>query len=267
MSGKDVAVIFFMLGFLLFVGIFCVIWVRLRKKWTIPQKNKELAEKQEYLHRGVGILPGFIEIVNIREFQSTHYYSSGTSAGSYIAPSVAVQIANRDGNFHNVTVIIHKKNGDIITDTNEIRFNIPPNSVMEQETTFHAESLKIKLGVWYIVGYTVDNFFYSIEPIVLETKTPLGSHCFVTTAAYDDPHHPIVASFRSLRDEVLVNYKVGQDFIEWYNRNGPRLAATMEQRPQLRAVARAILTPLATIVTAVRAAMEHFPRSKNKIDE
>ncbi len=88
-------------------------------------------------------------------------------------------------------------------------------------------------------------------------KTPLPAtfrapSCFVTTAAYGDAGHPMVESFRCLRDEVLINHKAGRSFIDWYNRKGPELAAMIEHRPLLRAVTRMLLTPLAKVVLAFR---------------
>ncbi len=56
----------------------------------------------------------------------------------------------------------------------------------------------------------------------MESKS--GATCFVASIAYDDPNHPDVLFLRGFRDNVLRNSKNGQAFIEWYWRNGPKLA-------------------------------------------
>lgn len=77
--------------------------------------------------------------------------------------------------------------------------------------------------------------------------------CFVTTAAYGSDHHPMVESFRSFRDEVLIHYSSGQKFIDWYDYHGPKLARIIEKKPLLCMISRAMLTPLALIINAIRA--------------
>ena len=68
----------------------------------------------------------------------------------------------------------------------------------------------------------------------------------------------MVESFRSLRDDVLVNYKSGRKFIDWYDCNGPSLASIIKQRPLLCTAARAILTPLAIVVNATRSVIKRL---------
>eukprot|EP00825_Cyclidium_porcatum_P013206 TRINITY_DN16953_c0_g1_i2.p1 TRINITY_DN16953_c0_g1~~TRINITY_DN16953_c0_g1_i2.p1 ORF type:complete len:201 (+),score=-3.01 TRINITY_DN16953_c0_g1_i2:191-793(+) len=84
------------------------------------------------------------------------------------------------------------------------------------------------------------------------------NRCFVTTAAYGDDNHPMVMTFRSMRDEVLVNHKTGRIFINWYNREGPELADMIVDRPLLRAGARVVLTPLALTIKAIRSIAGYF---------
>ena len=90
------------------------------------------------------------------------------------------------------------------------------------------------------------------------SNPPNTRACFVTTAAYGEDHHPMVESFRSLRDDVLVNYKSGRKFIDWYDCNGPSLASIIKQRPLLCTAARAILTPIAKVVNATRSVLKRL---------
>lgn len=82
--------------------------------------------------------------------------------------------------------------------------------------------------------------------------TRSSSNCSVTTAAFGNPQHPMVIEFRNLRDQVLVNFPAGREFIDWYNRHGPEIAVKLERSPAGRRMARCVLTPLATTIKAVR---------------
>lgn len=88
-----------------------------------------------------------------------------------------------------------------------------------------------------------------------------SSWCFVTTAAFGADHW-VVKEFKSLRDEVLDRYRLGKSFIDWYYRVGPRMAATIEDRPWLQATTRTALKAPAYAVhygrrisTAIRRAL------------
>ncbi|MDR3424222.1 MAG: hypothetical protein P4M13_03965, partial [Alphaproteobacteria bacterium] len=83
--------------------------------------------------------------------------------------------------------------------------------------------------------------------------------CFVTTAAYGDPKHPMVCEFRGLRDEVLVNFKIGRRFKNWYNEKGPKMASALEQHAALKPISRAVLTPLAQTVKCARKLIDSHP--------
>jgi hypothetical protein len=96
---------------------------------------------------------------------------------------------------------------------------------------------------------------------VAETKTKLDSSCFIATAAYQDPDHPMVQQLRFVRDEILSRSRPGRRFTAWYYRNGPRLAAVVRPRPALRLTARAILTPIARSVQASRSAAGFWRRA------
>jgi len=106
-----------------------------------------------------------------------------------------------------------------------------------------------KIQVTDITVEADDGTVFKVPP---PTVTFSSSSCFVVTAACGNEYHPTVTSFRSLRDEVLVNYSIGQKFIDWYYRNGPGLAEKIEPHPLACAIARAILTPFALVINALR---------------
>jgi hypothetical protein len=87
---------------------------------------------------------------------------------------------------------------------------------------------------------------------VVETSRHYKSACFIATAAYQDPDHPMVQQLRFVLDEILSRSRPGRGFTAWYYRNGPRLASVVRPRPALRLTARAILTPIARSVQASR---------------
>src|SRR5262249_21016400 len=103
---------------------------------------------------------------------------------------------------------------------------------------------------------------YPIREIIIRFPSGAGlfgpgnsstkNDCFVATAVYQDPHHPIVNEFRLFRDEFLARSKTGERVIGWYNRNGPKLAAVIKKMPSLRPAAKAILTPAAKGLSALR---------------
>jgi hypothetical protein len=78
------------------------------------------------------------------------------------------------------------------------------------------------------------------------------SFCFVATAAFQNPDHPLVQELRNVRDEILARSSPGRRFIAWYYRNGPAIADVVRPRPYLRVASRAVLTPIALAARANR---------------
>jgi hypothetical protein len=66
-----------------------------------------------------------------------------------------------------------------------------------------------------------------VRTFLSETKTS-ATKCFIATAAFENPHHPVVEDFRNFRDEVLVNTHAGRIFIKIYYRVSPTLAAALD---------------------------------------
>ena len=70
----------------------------------------------------------------------------------------------------------------------------------------------------------------------IESKS--GATCFVASVAYDDPNHSDVMFLRLFRDEFLSHCNFGQSFINWYWRNGPKLAKYVARSQILKNIAR-----------------------------
>lgn len=79
-----------------------------------------------------------------------------------------------------------------------------------------------------------------------------GGGCFVVTASYGDTNHPIVNEFRGFRDDILKPTTAGKAFVEWYYKHGPVIAAFIEDKPVLKAIARSVLRPLASVSRFLR---------------
>lgn len=77
------------------------------------------------------------------------------------------------------------------------------------------------------------------------TKT---SSCFIATAATGSYEHPMVQDLRSFRDQVLLQNQVGNNFVGWYYKYSPRVAALIERNQFYRFLTRNLFVrPLAFI--------------------
>ena len=78
------------------------------------------------------------------------------------------------------------------------------------------------------------------EARVFTTVTP----CFVATAAYGTPLAEEVGALRRLRDRYLMSNAPGRALVHAYYQVGAEVAEMIAKRPQWRAAAREMLTPL-----------------------
>lgn len=87
-----------------------------------------------------------------------------------------------------------------------------------------------------------------IAPAV-EKKSPEA--CFVVTATMGDETHPTVVLLRQFRSEILSGTTVGERFIRWYYKNGPKLAAAIKTSGYRRAVSYALIVAPAACVASI----------------
>ena len=73
------------------------------------------------------------------------------------------------------------------------------------------------------------------------------SPCFVATAAYGSPMADEIGALRRFRDRHLLNNGLGRAFVDAYYEHGPKAAAIIAEDEDLRAVTRALLTPVVAI--------------------
>ncbi|MGC8928029.1 MAG: MXAN_2562 family outer membrane beta-barrel protein [Myxococcota bacterium] len=72
-----------------------------------------------------------------------------------------------------------------------------------------------------------------------------GGFCFITTAVYGSPVHPIVYIYKSFRDTYLSKTVLGERIISYYYERSPILANFIKDKPIIRYSLAAILTPIA----------------------
>jgi hypothetical protein len=78
-----------------------------------------------------------------------------------------------------------------------------------------------------------------------------GGGCFVATATFGSPIHPVVEGLREFRDSRLRPSRLGAASIETYYRNSPVLACQFGRSAALRALARRAIRPAASSVRAL----------------
>jgi len=74
--------------------------------------------------------------------------------------------------------------------------------------------------------------------------SPGGGGCFIATAAYGTPMAKEVRSLCEFRDDVLLKYPAGRNFVEFYYKTSPPIADFIRNRPDLKAMVREALKPL-----------------------
>jgi hypothetical protein len=79
------------------------------------------------------------------------------------------------------------------------------------------------------------------EPAPQTTAKTKSKDCFVATAVFQSPDHPVVVGLRLWRDNVLRSSRAGRMFIGSYNAVGPKLAELVRRFPSSRPILRGFL--------------------------
>lgn len=96
-----------------------------------------------------------------------------------------------------------------------------------------------------------DSFDSSVEaviPVGTENEKPTAG-CFIATAAMGDYNHPTVIELRVFRDTWLERQPWGQQFIEFYYREGPKVANLISKSKVLRLVSFALIVQPLKFIT------------------
>jgi hypothetical protein len=124
------------------------------------------------------------------------------------------------------------------------------------------EPIRVSIGgliqdTHYFIGVrAVDGCAVAGPVSVGEITTPVREFatvtpCFVATAAYGTPLADEIGVLRRFRDRHLVNNALGRAFVDTYYEVGPKLASIIREHEDLRAVSRAVLTPLVALARAL----------------
>jgi hypothetical protein len=77
--------------------------------------------------------------------------------------------------------------------------------------------------------------------------------CFIATAAFGNPNDKQVVTLRRFRDQVLLNTKWGEKFVNWYYSWSPAVAKWVSSHNWLRAITRGILWPFVWFIDLAQA--------------
>lgn len=129
------------------------------------------------------------------------------------------------------------------------------------QAMFTAETLVSGLKPYHVYGQLQDGRVFEerigrARDLTVEIRSP---QCFIATTAFADEDHPTVQELRLARDEILVRTRSGRRFIDWYYRNGPKMAHVVGSSRILRAMCRGALRPIAWSTRVLRTALA--PRS------
>jgi hypothetical protein len=80
----------------------------------------------------------------------------------------------------------------------------------------------------------------------VQKKTEGG--CYIATMAYGDYNHPQVLILRSFRDNYLVKYLLGRQFIKFYYRYSPSWVEFLGHSPKINKAIRNLLDKIITII-------------------
>tara|TARA_R110002020_G_scaffold2447_3_gene11435 strand:+ start:3889 stop:4503 length:615 start_codon:yes stop_codon:yes gene_type:complete len=75
--------------------------------------------------------------------------------------------------------------------------------------------------------------------------------CFVVTATMGDESHPTVTLLRQFRSEILAGTVIGEQFINWYYKNGPTLAEVIKSSYYRRAISYLLLVVPAAFIASI----------------
>jgi prepilin-type N-terminal cleavage/methylation domain-containing protein len=100
-----------------------------------------------------------------------------------------------------------------------------------------------------------NNKNYGGAPPTTNPPSKAGYGCFVATAAYGQPDHPMVLLLRQFRDRLLLTWKGGKSVVRAYYAIGPFIAEKIKDRAWACLVARLFLLPF----TGIAFLMLHLP--------
>ena len=89
------------------------------------------------------------------------------------------------------------------------------------------------------------NIYFNSEKLNVNTT---NNNCYIATLAYNDINHPKVNSFRSFRDNYLLNYHLGILFIKFYYKLSPNIVSFLRPYKTINSFIRFLLDVLLIIL-------------------
>ncbi len=102
-----------------------------------------------------------------------------------------------------------------------------------------------------IISLMIKFCIASLGPRFDPSNQKASSQCFVATACFGSPTDYTVISLRRFRDDRLRRSRVGRNFIIWYDRHGPALAAWIVKRPLVRTQMKYVLRAVSSVLSFV----------------
>ncbi len=91
----------------------------------------------------------------------------------------------------------------------------------------------------------------TIPTVVPPTADGWGVGCFIATAAYGDPSHPMVQILRDFRDKQLVHWPGGVWFVKQYYQHSPAVADLIRERSGVMFIVRCLLAPFVALAFCI----------------
>ena len=86
--------------------------------------------------------------------------------------------------------------------------------------------------------------------------------CFIMTATMNDENDPVVNFFRSFRDGILIQSKVGKSFVHWYYKHSPMFAQKIQKSRFARIASYLIIVIPSLVIAKV---IMYFVRHKSMV--
>jgi beta-lactam-binding protein with PASTA domain len=105
-------------------------------------------------------------------------------------------------------------------------------------------------GSWHMAGGPLEQGWsqQAMQTSVEFILSLMEFDCFLATAVYETGQGPQLTVLRRFRDEVLLQTEGGRALVDAYYWYGPKLAARLDGRPEIRIVLRPVMDMLAGVV-------------------
>jgi|GEM_PF-2941637 len=207
---------------------------------------KDLASKVDIVGRLVGTFYWTMLSKEINSMSSTVTFSRlgeglAASSGGYAGGTISnLKISGKHLSLTWTATVF------LITSTFEVTADLAGDLDTIPVTYHEAGSPALQRGFFIRQGSMAQNMAYHANP----------ADCFIATAAYGGAFEDQVTTLRRFRDDVLLDFQWGRNFVATYYRLSPPLADAIRQRPWARAAVRGALLPVVLMAGAATGDVE-----------